>query len=114
MKPLILLILALFAALVAQELGLGKEQRAGPFPGTALIDHALVQPRRIAGPELDGLRHHAKAGPERRPRDRGVLEAVLDLEDAGVQRRARWQSGALQRGPRADLRSPGTGREVRV
>src|SRR4051812_50029747 len=44
----------------------GKQERSCPGAVAALVEHAIVEPVRIARPELDAIGHETIAAPERR------------------------------------------------
>src|SRR3954471_18539463 len=82
----------------------GKQERSCPGAVAALVEHAIVEPVRIARPELDAVGPEAIAAPERRARDRGASgEFRAGLTDPRLERRPRVERIALRRRPRADL-----------
>src|SRR4051794_41543957 len=54
----------------------GKQERSCPGAVAALVEHAIVEPVRIARPELDAIGHETIAAPERRGRDRRARRGI--------------------------------------
>ena len=82
-------------------------------PGVLLaIEKPVVQPRGPALPELDHLRHHPVAAPERGQRNLAVGEFLLNLGELLHQEFPRSDDLALVGNPRADLRVARAGGEI--
>src|ERR671926_1709194 len=73
-----------------------------------------VEAARLVDPELDPVRHEAKAGPVRWASDRAVGKFRLELGEPALQLRWVAQRLALERRPGADLAAARARREVGV
>ena len=89
-----------------------SRSRVQPHPRA--IAHAIVQPRRLALPQLDHLGHDAIAAPVRRARRRRVAVRALDLRDQRLERGPALDHLRLRRRDRAELAAARPRREVRV
>src|SRR3954447_17002314 len=83
--------------------GLRAQPLGFPRVPVAPEKYAVVQPARPSLPELDRVRLHRVAAPERGPRHVAALEAALLLGDRLVELLAARDRAALVRRPGADL-----------
>src|SRR4051812_15514687 len=91
---------------VAARGSLRREPVARPAGRVAPVEHAIVQARRLALPELDRIGDDAIAAPVRRPRQRGITMIALDLRDERLERGPALDHLGLRRRDRADLAAP--------
>src|SRR5690349_11643129 len=93
---------------------LRREPAARPPAVAQLVLDAIVQPRRLALPQLDRIRNHAIAAPIRRPRDRALAPLARLRDDGSLEHLTIRNHLRLRRHDRADLTAARPRREVRV
>src|SRR5690348_2786627 len=91
-----------------------EEALHAPAFTVADVDEAVMKAVWAILPEFDPPRHHAPAGPARRPRNGPLAETARHLGKARLERLAARHRARLVRRPGADLALPRAGGEIGV